>query len=108
MTSSPASRRRVASIWIRHAPAPLPEMRSTNGENCTPNAPQNLRRTRKRAKRTLKTRARAAMLILFVLKEEVPGEMSLRSEAVRLGLRWLIKHRNCLELSIQQHRQFAS
>src|SRR5215469_15367361 len=34
--------------------------------------------------------------------------MSLRSEAVRLGLRWMIKRRNCLELSVQQHRQFAS
>jgi epsilon-lactone hydrolase len=42
------------------------------------------------------------------VKEEESGEMSLRSEAVRLGLRCLIKRRNCLALSIQQHRQFAS
>ena len=42
------------------------------------------------------------------LKEEQAREMSLRSEAVRFGLRWWIKRRNCLELSIQQHRQFAS
>jgi epsilon-lactone hydrolase len=34
--------------------------------------------------------------------------MSLRSEMVRLGLRWLIKRRNYRELSIEQHRQLAS
>ena len=34
--------------------------------------------------------------------------MSVRSEAVRLGLRWLVKRRNYRELSIAQHRQFAS
>jgi epsilon-lactone hydrolase len=34
--------------------------------------------------------------------------MSLRSETVRLGLRWLIKRRNLRELTIGQHRQFAS
>jgi len=34
--------------------------------------------------------------------------MSLRSEVVRLGLRWLVKRRNYRELSIEQHRQFAS
>jgi monoterpene epsilon-lactone hydrolase len=34
--------------------------------------------------------------------------MSLRSEAVRLGLRMFVKRRNYRELSIEQHRQFAS
>ena len=34
--------------------------------------------------------------------------MSLRSEVVRLGLRWLIKRRNHRELSIEQHRQLAT
>lgn len=34
--------------------------------------------------------------------------MSLRSEIVRLGLRWLVKRRNYRELSIERHRQFAS
>src|SRR5713101_4766437 len=34
--------------------------------------------------------------------------MSLRSEMVRLGLRWLVKRRNYRELSIERHRQFAS
>src|SRR5258708_35162104 len=33
--------------------------------------------------------------------------MSLRSEVVRLGLRWLIKCRSNRELSIEQHRQLA-
>jgi epsilon-lactone hydrolase len=34
--------------------------------------------------------------------------MSLRSEMVRLGLRWLIKRRSYRELSIEQHRKFAT
>ncbi len=33
--------------------------------------------------------------------------MSLRSEIVRLGMRWLIKRRNYRELTIEQHRRFA-
>ena len=35
------------------------------------------------------------------------GEMSLQSELVRLGARWLIKRRNQRDLTIAQHRQFA-
>jgi epsilon-lactone hydrolase len=35
-------------------------------------------------------------------------EMSLRSEIVRLGLRWLIKRRNYRELPIAEHRKFAA
>jgi monoterpene epsilon-lactone hydrolase len=34
--------------------------------------------------------------------------MSLRSEIVRLGLRWLIKRRNLRELTVPQHRQIVS
>jgi acetyl esterase/lipase len=34
--------------------------------------------------------------------------MSLRAEIVRLGLRWLIKRRNHRELTIAQHRRFAT
>ncbi|MBO0738710.1 MAG: alpha/beta hydrolase [Alphaproteobacteria bacterium] len=34
--------------------------------------------------------------------------MSMRSEVVRLGLRWLVKRRNCRELSIEDHRQFVA
>jgi acetyl esterase/lipase len=34
--------------------------------------------------------------------------MSLRSELVRLGLRWLIKRRNHRERSVEQHRQLAT
>ena len=32
----------------------------------------------------------------------------MRSEVVRLGLRLFVKRRNYRELSIEQHRQFAS
>src|SRR5438105_6259493 len=34
MMSSPASRRRLAAICTAQAPAPLPAIRSTSGENC--------------------------------------------------------------------------
>jgi len=33
--------------------------------------------------------------------------MSVRSELVRFGLRWLIKHRNHRELTVEQHRRFV-
>jgi monoterpene epsilon-lactone hydrolase len=34
--------------------------------------------------------------------------MSLRAEMVRAGLRWLIKHRNHRELTVEQHRRFVT
>src|SRR5271169_1557513 len=34
--------------------------------------------------------------------------MSVRSEMVRAGLRWLIKHRNHRELTVEQHRRFVT
>jgi epsilon-lactone hydrolase len=34
--------------------------------------------------------------------------MSVRSEIVRTGLRWLIKHRNHRELTVEQHRRFVT
>src|SRR5712671_1195427 len=34
--------------------------------------------------------------------------MSVRSEMVRTGLRWLIKHRNHRELTVEQHRRFVT
>jgi monoterpene epsilon-lactone hydrolase len=34
--------------------------------------------------------------------------MSLRSELLRAGLRWLIKHRNHRDLTIEQHRRFIT
>src|SRR5437763_13415481 len=34
--------------------------------------------------------------------------MSVRSEVVRAGLRWLIKHRNHRELTVEQHRRFVT
>jgi epsilon-lactone hydrolase len=40
--------------------------------------------------------------------DRIRKPMSLRSEIVRLGLRWFIKRRNLRELTIPQHRQFAS
>ena len=34
--------------------------------------------------------------------------MSVRAELVRTGLRWLIKHRNHRELTVEQHRRFVT
>src|SRR5260370_13780521 len=34
--------------------------------------------------------------------------MSVRSEMLRAGLRWLIKHRNHRELTVEQHRRFVT
>src|SRR2546423_8742216 len=34
--------------------------------------------------------------------------MSVRAEMVRAGLRWLIKHRNHRELTVEQHRRFVT
>ena len=34
--------------------------------------------------------------------------MSVRSEVVRAGLRWLIKHRNHRDLTVEQHRRFVT
>src|ERR1700758_1222056 len=44
----------------------------------------------------------------MVAEHRIGNGVSLRAEMVRLGLRWLIKRRNCRELPIERHRQFAS
>src|SRR5690348_8284757 len=38
----------------------------------------------------------------------IASQMSVRSELVRFGLRWLIKHRNHRELTLEQHRRFVA
>src|SRR5437763_9986517 len=96
MISSPASRSRAASIWMPQAPAARPAMRSTSGENRTSlpsrlSIPEIVQRT----PRAQVARARQ-------------GEMSVRSEILRLALRWLVKRRDHRRLPIAQHRRFAA
>src|SRR5205823_10273307 len=38
----------------------------------------------------------------------ITSGMSVRAEMVRAGLRWLIKHRNHRELTVEQHRRFVT
>src|SRR5437764_13974531 len=38
----------------------------------------------------------------------IPSKMSVISGMVRTGLRWLIKHRNHRELTVEQHRRFVT
>src|SRR6201985_963472 len=38
----------------------------------------------------------------------IPRKMSVRAEVVRASLRWLIKHRNHHDLTVEQHRRFVT